>query len=119
LSVERRDELTRVCSYLSRHGESGHMKYDYFSLLKIPIGSGAIESGIRRVINLRMKSNGMFWRSENAERLLQIRCHYVSKRLDERLCSKRISLARNGSLDSQWTPRDMRSDSDHLLTTGV
>jgi hypothetical protein len=56
------------------------MSYDYFSLLKIPIGSGAVESSIRRVINLRMKSNGMFWWSENAKCLLQIRCQYLSSR---------------------------------------
>jgi hypothetical protein len=49
------------------------MNYDRFTKLAIPRGSGAIESSIRRVINLRMKNNGMFWREENAEIMLQLR----------------------------------------------
>ena len=61
----------------------------------------------------------MFWIAENAERLLQIRCYYVSKRLDDRLAAKHISLAGNGKLDSTWTPRDMRSAPDHLLSTSA
>jgi hypothetical protein len=28
---------------------------------KLPIGSGGVESGIRRVINLRLKGPGIFW----------------------------------------------------------
>lgn len=39
------------------------------------IGSGAIES-IRRVINLQMKSNCMFWRAENAEAMLSYSYSY-------------------------------------------
>jgi len=113
------EELRREMSYLSRHGQAGHMRYPFFSLLNKPIGSGAIESSIRRVINLRLKSNGMFWLAENAERLLQIRCYYVSKRLDDRLATKHISLAGNGKLDSKWTPRDMRSAPDHSLNTSA
>jgi hypothetical protein len=29
--------------------------------MALPIGSGAVESGIRRVVNLRLKGNGIFW----------------------------------------------------------
>ena len=71
----------------------------------LPIGSGAIESGIRRVINMRLKSNGMFWLSDNAESILQLRCHYISKRLDDRLTEKRVELSRNGKLDWELSPR--------------
>jgi hypothetical protein len=36
------------------------------------LGSGAIESSIRRVINLRLKGNGIFWLEENAEAILAL-----------------------------------------------
>jgi len=49
---------------------------DYAALLarKLPIGSGAIESAVRRVVNLRMKGAGTFWKLENAEAMLHLRC---------------------------------------------
>ena len=34
------------------------------------MGSGAIESTIRRVINLRLKGNGIFWTEDNAEAVI-------------------------------------------------
>ena len=36
----------------------------------VPLGSGAIESAIRRVINLRLKGNSISWYEENAEGML-------------------------------------------------
>ena len=113
------DEIRRAINYLRRHGTLGHMNYPKFALAGVPLGSGAVESSIRRVINLRLKSNGTFWKCENAEAMLQIRCHYVSKRLDERLASKRISLSRNGKLNWNWDAQDMRSNVDHQLTTSA
>ena len=49
---------------------------DYAALLarKLPIGSGAIESAVRRVVNLRIKGAGTFWKLENAEAMLHLRC---------------------------------------------
>jgi hypothetical protein len=38
------------------------------------MGSGAIESAIRRVINLRLKGNSISWYKENAEGMLLLRC---------------------------------------------
>jgi hypothetical protein len=38
--------------------------------LNLPIGSGAIESSIRRVVNLRLKGPCTFWYRENAEKRL-------------------------------------------------
>ena len=38
------------------------MQYQNNLLMKLPIGSGVIESAIRRVINLRFKSSGSFWK---------------------------------------------------------
>jgi hypothetical protein len=76
-------------AYLRKHGEAGRLQYPTFRKLGIPLGSGAIESGIRRVINLRLKNNGMFWREEHAEEMLQVRAQVISKRWDERVKAMR------------------------------
>jgi hypothetical protein len=50
-------------------------RLDYQSLREEsrPIGSGVVESGIRRVINLRFKSPSSFWYPENVEKLIFMR----------------------------------------------
>ena len=48
--------------------------------LNLPIGSGAIESTIRRVVNLRLKGPCIFWYKENAEKMLMLRSYYKSGR---------------------------------------
>jgi hypothetical protein len=117
LSKQAKQLIERSINYLRHHGASGHMDYPKFALMGLPIGSGAIESGIRRVINMRLKSNGMFWLAEHAESILQLRCHYISKRLDERMIAKRVELSRNGKLDWQLEPR--QNSPDHSLNTSA
>lgn len=46
----------------------------------LPIGSGAVESAIRRVVNLRIKGPGIFWLRENAEAMLMMRSFYKAGR---------------------------------------
>jgi hypothetical protein len=72
--------------YLEKHGKAGRLDYRRFRRIGMPLGSGAIESTIRRVINLRFKSNGMFWLEENAEALFAVRGLWLSERWDETLC---------------------------------
>ena len=72
IDPENEDVGTPI-AYLRKHGEAGRLQYPTFRKLGLPLGSGAIESGIRRVINLRLKNNGMFWRKEHAEEMLQVR----------------------------------------------
>ena len=48
--------------------------------LNLPIGSGAVESAVRRVINLRIKGPCIFWYRENAEKILMLRAYYKSGR---------------------------------------
>jgi hypothetical protein len=54
--------------------------YKEVAALKIPIGSGAIESAVRRVINLRLKSPCIFWKEGTAEEVLLLRAYYKSGR---------------------------------------
>jgi hypothetical protein len=48
--------------------------------LNLPIGSGAIESSIRRVVNLRLKGPCTFWYRENAEKMIMLRSFYKAGR---------------------------------------
>lgn len=65
------------------HGHEDKCRYDQFINKNIPIGSGAIESAIRRIVNLRLKGAGMFWLNHNAEAFLHLRCQLKSGRWDQ------------------------------------
>ena len=56
------------------------MAYAKLMALKLPIGSGAIESAVRRVINLRLKGAGLFWCRASAEAILLLRSYYKAGR---------------------------------------
>ena len=62
---------------------TARMQYRAFAAARLPCGSGAIESAVRRVINLRMKGNGTFWRIENAEAMLMLRGYLKAGRFDD------------------------------------
>ena len=62
------------------HDREQQCRYDTFINKNIPIGSGAIESAIRRVVNLRLKGAGMFWLEENVEAFLHLRCQLKTGR---------------------------------------
>ena len=108
MAPENKDILTEI-AYLNKHGEAGRLQYPTFRKLGLPLGSGAIESSIRRVINLRLKNNGMFWRVKHAEEMLQVRAQVISKRWDERVEAMRQYLRQDGRTDWEWEPQAMSS----------
>lgn len=59
------------------------MRYAKVATLHMPIGSGAVESAVRRVVNLRMKGPSIFWCKSNAEHLLMLRSYYKSGRWEQ------------------------------------
>jgi len=59
------------------------MRYDHFQQQRIPLGSGAMESAVRRVVNLRLKGPGIFWREPSAEAMLHLRAYLKASRWDE------------------------------------
>ena len=61
-------------------GHKERMRYDILQERNLPIGSGTVESAIRQVVNMRLKSTGMFWLEENAEAFLHLRCFLKSSR---------------------------------------
>ena len=105
-------DLETEINYLRRHGEAGRLSYPSFRRQGLPCGSGAIESSIRRVINLRLKSNAMFWRSNNAESMLQVRCQVVPDRWDAAMVELAEFRRRNAPDDWQWQPRSMNSKNE-------
>jgi hypothetical protein len=105
------EKIHTEIAYLRKHGEAGRLKYPYFRSQGVPIGSGAIESSIRRVINLRLKGNGVFWREANAEAILQVRSQVITNRWDERLKAMRQHLAYDGRRDCTWEPKLMSAKS--------
>jgi len=96
LKAGRIEEIEDVLSYLpQRRGAEEATEPDYWSRNrerlryasfrqdKLPIGSGAVESAVRRVVNLRMKGASIVWTEENAEGILHLRAHAKSGRWEE------------------------------------
>jgi len=64
--------------YFIKH--SPRMKYNHMAELGLPLGSGAIESAVRRIVNLRIKGPGIFWKKESAEAILLLRSYFKAGR---------------------------------------
>jgi hypothetical protein len=69
----------RERDYLLRNARAGRLDYAKARRAKMPIGSGTMESAIRRVVNLRLKGAGIFWHEDHAEQMLLLRTYYKSK----------------------------------------
>ena len=109
------EQLATELNYLRKHGESGRLAHPFFLVQGIPLGSGEIESSIRRVINLRLKGNGIFWREENAESMLQLRALVISDRWDERMLTMRQYRKTSHLPDRKWNPLPMTIKSEPKL----
>jgi hypothetical protein len=77
----RSPEMTSDPDYWTRNCE--RMRYESLRGQGVPIGSGAVESSVRRVINLRMKGASIVWTEEHAEGVLHLRAHAKSGRWAE------------------------------------
>jgi hypothetical protein len=93
--------------YLEKHENAGHLDYHKFRRRGLPLGSGAIESAVRRVINLRLKGNGMLWLEENAEAMLVLRAAALTDRWEATLEHVRVTMASDRRLEWQWQSPDM------------
>jgi hypothetical protein len=81
LAVGRRaKDVSQHRDYFARN--VARMQYDEFVDAEVPTGSGIVESAIRRVINMRMKSNGMFWLEVNAQGMLLLRAYLKAGHFD-------------------------------------
>jgi len=96
--------------YLERHGAAGHLDYATYRRRGLPLGSGAIESAIRRVINLRMKGNSIFWKEENAEALLALRGLVLGGRWKATFAQITESVTSDRRLRWEWQSPDMPAE---------
>jgi hypothetical protein len=71
-------EVQRWLNYFTKHKD--RMQYARYEQNKWFCGSGIVESGIRRIINLRFKNPSTFWLKENVEKLFVLRAAALSKR---------------------------------------
>ncbi|MBD2512287.1 ISLre2 family transposase [Nostoc muscorum FACHB-395] len=81
-SGERLKNLVRERNYILKAYRRRLVKYNEVATKKLPLGSGAVESLIRQVVNLRMKGNSKFWLQDNAEIMLHLRCQWIAKSWD-------------------------------------
>ena len=111
----------RELRYLKKHKAARRLMYDVYRSWRLPMGSGAIESTIRRVINLRLKGSGIFWAEENAEAVFQLRAAVLSDRWEEIVERTQEAMSRDRRKNWDWTPPDclaelkaLESESDEI-----
>lgn len=74
----RQKGMTREYNYFFKN--KARMDYKTIRNLGLPIGSGAIESAIRRIVNLRLKSPCVFWKEDGANAVLMLRSYFKAGR---------------------------------------
>jgi hypothetical protein len=93
-SPETAKQLEAVLGYFDNH--DSRMAYDVAKTHNLPLGSGSVESAVRRVVNQRLKSTSTFWNEEHAEGVLHLRAHIKAGAWD--------ALGRNNLTGPHWTP---------------
>jgi hypothetical protein len=83
-SIAKGRRAKKIRSHIDYFDRNEHrMQYRSFAARHIPRGSGAVESAMRRIINLRMKSNAKFWKECNAEGMILLRSYLKAGRFDD------------------------------------
>jgi len=83
--------LKKLNDYFGNHSR---FQYKTFRDNGLPTGSGTVESAIRRVINLRIKGTGLFWKREHAENIIFLRSLVLTGKL-KNACRKALGVVRN------------------------
>ena len=108
----------REIRYLDRHAWAGHRDYRSFRQEGLPLGSGAIESAVRRVVNLRLKGPGVLWDLEKAEGMLVLRAAVLTRQWRETLQHVREVMATDRRLNWKWGSPDMPAQLKAQLVIG-
>src|SRR5262249_57501105 len=80
-TTHRSKAIPRVLGYVEAHAH--RMRYVTLEARKLSIGSGQVESAVRRVINLRFKAPGSFWKETTVSGLMHLRAAFKAGRWDE------------------------------------
>jgi hypothetical protein len=94
-------------AYLEKHAEAGHLYYARYRRRGLALGSGAMESAVRRVLNLRLKGNGITWQEANGEAALVVRAAVLTDRWEEVLAQTRAALGVDRRCVWHWEAPDM------------
>ena len=78
---QRGKAIPRALRYLEVH--THRLRYVTLEARKLSIGSGQVESAVRRVINLRFKAPGSFWTETTVSGLRHLRAAFKAGRWDE------------------------------------
>lgn len=63
-------------TYIKKHSYR-IVNYDLYQSLNIPIGSGSVESTVKR-ISSRLKLSGAQWHTKSVNQMLRLRCAYLN-----------------------------------------
>jgi hypothetical protein len=80
-TTHRSKAILRALGYMEAHAH--RMRYVTLERRKLPIGSGQVESAVRRVVNLRFKAPGSFWMETTVSGLMHLRGAFKAGRWDE------------------------------------
>jgi len=74
-------KIKKKLEYFKRY--RGQMLYGTMKLNGLGTGSGTVESAIRRIVNLRLKSPGSFWKRDSLEGYVMLRSYLMAGRWDD------------------------------------
>jgi len=80
-TTHRSKAIPRALCYVETHAH--RMRYVTLEARKLSIGSGQVESAVRRVINLRFKAPGSFWTETTVTGLMHLRAAFKAGRWNE------------------------------------
>lgn len=82
--LEQQKQATAISDCV-RYFENNISRMDYakYRELGFDIGSGAIESAHRIIVQTRMKQSGMHWGKDNVQAMVSLRCMYLSDQWTE------------------------------------
>lgn len=95
LSRSDPEGLAKERPYWSRNRE--RLRFAAYRARGLPLGSGAVESAVRRVVNLRLKGASITWTEQHAEGVLHLRAYSKAERWAE---LEKAVLSNTG-----WRPR--------------
>ena len=75
-----REEIATEVAYFGER--RSRMRHDRFQHTCIPLGSGAMESAVRRVVDVRREGAGTFWTTTSTEAVMHLRSHLEAGRWD-------------------------------------
>src|SRR5262245_22248320 len=79
-TTQRGKAIPRALGYVETHAH--RMRYVTLEARQLSIGSGQVESAVRRVVNLRFKAPGSFWPETQVSGLMPARAAFHGGRWD-------------------------------------